>query len=60
VILPYALVAVVLVVLAVVLARFPLPAMGQSTSASPRKIAPGCRCGSIAIWCSAFPRSSST
>ncbi len=31
VILPYALVAVVLVVLAVVIARFPLPAMGSST-----------------------------
>lgn len=32
VILPYALVAVVLVVLAVVIARFPLPAMGSATS----------------------------
>lgn len=32
VILPYVLVAVVLVVLAVVIARFPLPAMGQATS----------------------------
>lgn len=31
VILPYALVAIVLVVLAVVIARFPLPAIGQST-----------------------------
>jgi FHS family L-fucose permease-like MFS transporter len=32
VILPYVLVAVVLVILAVVIARFPLPAMGQATS----------------------------
>ncbi|MHA6719082.1 sugar MFS transporter [Sphingomonas sp. RS6] len=32
VILPYALVAVVLVVLAIVIARFPLPAMGSATS----------------------------
>ena len=32
VVLPYVLVAIVLVVLAVVIARFPLPAMGQATS----------------------------
>ncbi|HEX8485314.1 MAG TPA: sugar MFS transporter [Sphingomonas sp.] len=32
VVLPYVLVAVVLVVLAIVIARFPLPAMGQATS----------------------------
>ncbi|WP_375288482.1 sugar MFS transporter [Sphingomonas sp.] len=32
VILPYVLVAIVLVVLAVIIARFPLPAMGQATS----------------------------
>ncbi|KQU62086.1 MFS transporter [Sphingomonas sp. Leaf339] len=32
VVLPYALVAIVLVVLAIIIARFPLPAMGSSTS----------------------------
>ncbi|MES2056024.1 MAG: sugar MFS transporter [Pseudomonadota bacterium] len=37
VILPYVLVAVVLVVLAVVIARFPLPAMGSATSRAARE-----------------------
>jgi FHS family L-fucose permease-like MFS transporter len=60
VILPYGLVAVVLVVLAVVIARFPLPAMGSATLRLAPEERASCRCGSTATWCSACLRSSST
>lgn len=45
VILPYILVAIVLVVLAVVIARFPLPAMGQATQRASREARKG-----LSLW----------
>jgi FHS family L-fucose permease-like MFS transporter len=45
VILPYILVAAVLVVLAIVIARFPLPAMGQSTQRASREARKG-----LSLW----------
>ena len=68
VVLPYVLVAIVLIVLAVVIARFRCPlwaalraASGKSASSIRWGIGSRTtRCGITATWCSAFPRSSST
>ncbi len=60
VILPYVLVAAVLIVLAIVIARFPCPRWVRPTRAVQAKTARSCPCGSTATWSSACPRSSFT
>lgn len=60
VVLPYVIVAAVLVVLAVVIARFPCPRSARRPAARPRRNAATTRFGVTATWCTASPPSSST
>ena len=58
--LPYIIVAVVLVILAVVIARSTCRPWARTPAAPTPRSASTCRCGTTATWCSAYPRSSST